>query len=306
MPYNIEIWVFNAAGEFVRQLFTGQSDLAPSAITLSSPVVVAGVPGGAVALKLGATLAGGFSQVAWDGTNDQGQIVASGQYYFQIKSRDSYSRVTSFVQPVAVVGVHGKDTVGVYNSAGELVVMLASSLPDGATVSGISLDQETFAPAFDPVTGAPLSFLTVSVLDGKGITHSFKWDGMTGQGRPAESGVYTVCGYSSEGQNSFMRNLTVLKSASAPGDPGARVAPNPTSADGKFQILYKPVLGFYGRASVYSLNGEVVLKSNDFSRGGAVYFDGGALAGGIYFVEFELMDGQAIYYSKRLKVAVLR
>jgi len=76
-PQGVDIDVFNSAGEQVRDLSTAGSP-AGAQFQLSSGVLVEGSSSGAV--KLG--LADG-STLAWDGTNDQGRLVAPGIYYVQ-------------------------------------------------------------------------------------------------------------------------------------------------------------------------------------------------------------------------------
>jgi hypothetical protein len=106
----LQITVFNSAGEEVRQLAQTEADsmVLASNVQISSSVITPSYTGGTNSTTTLSLTSG--ASFAWDGTNDAGQIVGPGQYYFEIKSTDGQGNSAEFTQSIVVMPTSGKVT----------------------------------------------------------------------------------------------------------------------------------------------------------------------------------------------------
>ena len=135
---NLALTVFNAGGEIVRHLWqqtdAGQVsfDLAPALLLLGASVS----PTVQVKVQNGPTL-------AWDGRNDQGRLVADGQYLLQLAHGQPAAPTVVCVRAVQVLSVKGGDWLEAVQAApnplavGETLRLQWTFLPAGSLVAQV-------------------------------------------------------------------------------------------------------------------------------------------------------------------------
>ncbi|HJT23337.1 MAG TPA: hypothetical protein VJ873_02095, partial [bacterium] len=100
------ILIYNEAGEEVKDLVTYFDDAGAtvvSGVQLSSAVIEPGGQGGGVPSQLVITLSTGTT-VVWDGTNNSGAFVQSGQYFLEVHTTNGNSSETTVIKQVSVDG----------------------------------------------------------------------------------------------------------------------------------------------------------------------------------------------------------
>jgi flagellar hook assembly protein FlgD len=111
--YRSSVLIYNEAGEVVRRLWSYVDDpgqAAVNGIELSTSVFRPSyAPTGGTPSQLSIRLSNGTT-VVWDGRNDSGTIVRTGQYFVEIHSVDGQGGETQVVQRVSVQG--GDRTAG--------------------------------------------------------------------------------------------------------------------------------------------------------------------------------------------------
>ncbi len=303
VPFQVNIDIYNSAGEKVRTLYSGTSQLPPSGFTLSSPGLAAG--NGSVSVLGTGALSNGQGAISWDGTNDNGQYVANGEYYFKIQSTDPFGKVTDYIESVGVVDTQSQESLVVYNSAGEQVAEIPLGGMSGTvTEFGVNSGAKAFT------VGKNGGGVPVTWTDGKGDSGGQVWDGKNAQGLVLGSGTYTMqlvkTGTGGE-QVVMSREVELLNLGEASGASTAKVAPNPVEAgQGWFEVSYVPGPAGQGEAMVYDLAGELVGRGVDADRSGTLKMDVSGMAGGVYVVDFEVQEQGQVLGRKVLRMAVLR
>jgi len=92
-------------------------------------------------------------EMAWDGRNDQGVLVANGQYMVVVESVDPQTGNPVVVSKMITMGAERTEVVArIFNAAGEEVVVLPT---DGlrAGVASIRIEPNPYAPVLNPVVG---------------------------------------------------------------------------------------------------------------------------------------------------------
>jgi hypothetical protein len=312
VPFRLEVTVYSSSGELVRNVYTGGAQQLQDQVKLSGPTLAVGTQAVYVVFK--GLLSNGDDSVAWDGTNNNGQLVGPGQYYFKVESHDAFGKVTTVVAPILVLPTGGQNILQVFNSAGEVVATIYPSmiLPPKATVEDFALDSTSFAAAFDPVTGAPLSHMNITLKDNQGNVYTAQWDGKNSQGKPVSSGVYDIQLLSAKGasQTVMSRQVEVLVAASKALGAEVYAAPNPfkpeAGQDAVVSVYYKPMLSGRASAKVYDIAGQQVGRALDGANSGLLQIQAGAWTSGIYFIDFEYTDGNGNLKRKVLRLAVVK
>jgi hypothetical protein len=304
MPILLHVSIYNSAGELVKTVFEGMAQEIPKQVKLSTPALAAGQ--GTATLQLPGLLFNG-QDVAWDGTNNNGQFVSGGEYYWKVESKDSYGHVSTLIQPMSVVNVMPLNSLEIFNSAGEVVADIPLQGYAGG-VTDFSLEESRFAAAYDPSTGAPLSRLKVTLKDASGASHDFFWDGRNSQGRPLDSGNYMVRLISQgQGQATLASlPLTVVRAAQAAAFEKASLAPNPAPADVR-RLTLEFGAGTAGRIHLrlYNLAGEAVARADGDAGPGRLDMDVSALSTGVYFAVAECWDLGAMKGRRVFNMAVI-
>jgi hypothetical protein len=297
----------------VKHVYSGGAQQLQDSIKLSDTSLALGA--GTVQLIFKGILASGGTSVDWDGTNDNGQLVSPGSYFFKVESHDAFGKIMSVSAAVTALPGTGQNSLQVFNTAGEVVATIYPSqyLPPKATVEDFFLDRTSFAAAFNPVTGAPLSHLNVTLKDNLGNFYTAQWDGKNSQGRPVASGVYVIQLLSSKGggQTLLSRQVDVLATKIEYPADKVFVAPNPLKPEAgqtaEVDVYYMPLaIGGRARARVYDVAGQMVGQVEDASNTGILRIDGGAWASGIYFIEFEYLDANGNRMRKIVRLGVVK
>jgi flagellar hook assembly protein FlgD len=312
MPYQLQVTIYNSAGEVVRTLFNGQAATLPGAVKLSTASLMAGQ--GSLTVDLGGPLNGGngvggtaAGLLVWGADNDNGQLVAGGVYTMKLEYQDRFGGVTSYTQSINVLQGAATASVNVYNSAGELVY---AKVYNSVSTTPMSLDlaNTVMAAAYDG-SGGGLGAIQGSLKMAGGPDQAFAWDGRGSNGQPVQPGVYTLQLVSGTGRGTIIdsRQISVIK---AP--PGALsvepvVGPNPAGPlAAEIAVSYPPTGLFSAEATLYDQAGERVESAIDPSQSGVLRLALGRCAGGVYLVELRARRAQGEPYRKVFKAAILR
>jgi len=311
MPFQLVVTIYNSAGEVVRGLYSGPVQVLPTSINLSSssssdPDILA--TGGTLTLSLPGMLGNGATSLAWTGTNDQGQPVATGIYTFKLELVDQYGHISTLNQQVTVMDTQGQDVLAVYNSAGELVYhQVLTRLPP--SVVSFTLASPSFVAAFDS-GGNPLpgTGLLLTYQDVNGNTYSQPWYGVGMDGQALSSGVYTVQLLRTVGSSSsILESQQVTLIRRGPQElGGAKVFPNPIMGSKKATLRFLPSAGSIAQAQVFSMASERVLVQSGPSEAGSLTLDTSHLAAGIYVVEFTKKQNDSVLVRNLIKIAIIK
>lgn len=295
MPFSLELGVYNAAGERVRQLFSGPSAILPSTFALTASSLLPGL--GTVELRSGDGLGSSLGLPAWDGTNDQGQLLSSGVYYLKVQTRDPFGQTSATVLPVQLLAVGDAQILAleVFNSAGEQVASLP--LSPAAAAGGVRLLNAVVIPGESP--------LQMQTTDIKGLTSLLNWYGLNAAGVALASGSYTMRAASQgPGHADVQFSFTILNSAvEAPAAP--HIAPNPVPAGAAGLTVLAPGGATPWSVELYDLSGALV-ASGSAGPGVAATLPLGSVSGGIYLAVVRTRDAHGLTRQWTLKAAILR
>jgi hypothetical protein len=309
MPDRLNVSIYNSAGELVRVLYDGMGQIQSGNFTLSSDALVPGGPG--VTMGLSGVLQGGLSALVWSGTNDNGQQVSGGTYYFKVEQRDPMGGTQAWTKTITVMPPALPQTLAVYNSAGELVAQMSvASLGSNVVLSDVGFaesGQATFVVSTDPVNPSGVTFL---VTKANGGTATLLWNGLNGQGQKVVSGSYTVQLVTPAlgAQSSvFSKGFTIIDAPDSLSALRAIVVPNPVASGDQTITFLTPGLsaGDNTQVGIYNLAGELVARgvSTDPSR---LVLPSSRWAGGIYLAVLEVRRGQTLVSRQLYRVAVVR
>jgi flagellar hook assembly protein FlgD len=136
--------------------------------------------------------------------------VTNGNYLIQIDSTSLAGVVTSVSKTATVNRNLSNIMVNIYNSAGELIRTLYSTVADstGASMTDVNLSANIFRPtSAAPVTSGTPSQVNIVVNSSDGTAVTLTWDGTNNSGTDVTPGVYTVDCHWSEGSTNF-QNIT--------------------------------------------------------------------------------------------------
>ena len=195
----VTVNIYNEAGEIVRHLDAVMADAVTLAngVNLSSETFSPSYQAGAGS-TLTVTLSNGTTMV-WDGRNDSGQIVPSGQYFLEVQSNDGQGGSSTVTKQVTVFH-HG------LNLEGTPVVVYPN--PDSQRVNGTAIQ---FA-------GSPGLSLKVNIYT---IAGELVQEGITGAqgsgtatwdfaGKTIASGLYLADIEITDSQGGFQRQVTKI------------------------------------------------------------------------------------------------
>ena len=278
VPFRITARVYNSAGELVKQLYDGRTNVLPQGLNPDKGAFVGGWD--QVRLPLPGVLAGGATALLWDGSNDAGQWVGAGTYYVKLEAADSFGAVTSLNAPVTVLPAPSEAWLRLSNDAGELIWQ--SRVPGGAR--GFSLSDATVALAGEG-QGASGPALRIQVGLGNGGALSVDWDGRNSGGRLVSAGVYNLSLSSAQpGASTVVQSakVSVLRGSDADLLGAAILGPNPALRVDEAQLRYAPRPGLPARVELYNLAGERVEQAEDPAQSGTLRLKLGRLASGTY------------------------
>jgi hypothetical protein len=317
----VEVTLYNAAGEVVRELFEGRASTGISTIELSSTTVVGGQS--PLTLSFNALLQGVGGSLVWVADNDSGQAVSSGTYYVSIKTSDQFGAESTVSREIAVIAAPGAGGgLDVFNAAGERVAQF-----DLSRFADPIVDFRVDTPTFSPVTAPGLSGtagagskveggivsgsgLLIHLLDTKGATHTIEWNGRNDQGVAVASGGYSLIlnhvdpvdgsKHKKAGSVQLLQNGLELDSARL------LVGPNPARDFVKaFYAVQGSAAVRFAQARLYNAAGELIATTVDDAGQGWLSFDVRPMSSGVYIVStvIQLSNGRIVRLSQ--KVAVL-
>lgn len=303
MPFRIAVTIYNEAGEVVRHLFTGVSQLSPSGFNTSVAAFVGNQ--GSVSVGLNGKIQGESGSLVWTGTNDNGQGVSGGIYYITVQSTDPFGAVQSWTKAVTVLPPPAQQTLDIYNSAGELVIQLNT-----AQISSLALTNVGFSNAAKSAAvlgpGLGVDFL---LQDTSGRQISYVWNGENGQGSTVAPGSYIIQLVNSNGGRQVVttKGFEILAAPLASSF-NVTVGPNPIGIGDRQLVFGLRGLGFGQGVTVklYSLDGELITQGLEAVGSQQVVIKVGNWSGGIYMAVIELRQGEMVLERKFVKVAVSR
>ncbi|HJT23373.1 MAG TPA: hypothetical protein VJ873_02275, partial [bacterium] len=197
---HVSVNIYNEAGEIVRHLENVTADAVTLAngLNLSANTFSPSYQSGTANSTLTVTLSDGITLV-WDGRNDNGQIVPSGQYFVEVQSNDGTGGTATVTKQVNVFhnGLSLTGTpVAVYPNpdsqrANGTVIYFA-------TDPSLSLKADIYTVAGEWLPGVQLQPM------GNGV---YKWDFA---GRTIASGIYLADIQITDAQGGFQRQVTKI------------------------------------------------------------------------------------------------
>jgi hypothetical protein len=318
MPYQVKLTLYNSAGEVVLNLFQGTAEFAPTELKTSSDTMPSGIlPDGSKAGSIGFIFQGALqgygngpiSTVYWQGLNNSAQMVGGGTYYAKLEVNDSFGAVASYTKEISVIQATTRQSLTIYNSAGEAVTHLALA---AATGSRLDIKDSTQAVEQDPSTGVIVGGFQIDLVqpDGSLSPSSQLWHGTNDQGQLLAQGSYTVELVSEEIGGPTVRetkSIVLLRTAAPSGLASAVIGPQPWRG-GVLQLWFTPLpmAGDGIRVRVYNAAAELVLEDYTPGSSGSLGLSASKLASGVYLVELTWVRGAALMERRVMKLAVAR
>jgi hypothetical protein len=299
MPLSYHVRVYNSAGELVRTLFEGQGE-ASTGMGLASGSFLEGQ--GSMVLNFGGRLENGSTQLSWDGTNDGGQYVGGGAYTVRVEIEDSFGHSDSWIQGVNVMPGASTQRLEIFNSAGELVVILDSGANSATALTRLGLKAGS-SGAFALESGG-VDFV---LDDGSGSPLYLTWDGRNAAGSFVAPGSYTAQLVDISGGRKVVvtQGFVILAGSKAPFIP--LLGPNPLGPQDKtLRLLAGVASGEHLELRLYNAAGELVGAATGAAGSGSLGLQLGPWSGGIYVAVIELREGSALKERKLIKMALIR
>jgi hypothetical protein len=237
----------------------------------------------------------------WNGSNDNGQQVASGIYYIKLEEHDSYGNVVTYVHEVVVLAVGNQIRLRIFNSAGEEVKTLLVATYSTHAPSRLVPDKDTVALGGGASGGINFDIGGISV----------NWDGTNNSGLQVGSGTYLV---QLEVQNLAgpqtvaSASVTVID-AGGPVLSSAIVVPNPVPASaGSIEVRWRPLPGVQVTARLYNVAGELVMSADNGSSPDRLHLDLNGrqvMASGIYLVSLTATSPSGSRERRSLKLVMV-
>ena len=312
LPYKLTLRVYNEAGELVKLLYNGPTQLLPGSLTVSQDLLPAG-GGGKLDIHFPGFLVDRSTTITWYGTNDTGQYINGGVYYIKAEIEDTFGKVTAMITTVNVVNVEPSNYMMIFNSAGELVKSRPLARFGNYLTVNMALGQKVFSPVYDAAaaTGVvPGTELVIHYERQDGLNYTDTWDGLSDQGIPVESGIYTVqLVYRGSLTDTTIQSYSVqvLSNGSSPVVKGALIGPSPAGMmaippSPTVTLFYPADNRYMGTVTVYSLAGELVAEA--LGTNGKAVIPVAHLASGIYVAVFEKRLYGATLSREVIKFAV--
>jgi flagellar hook assembly protein FlgD len=294
----VTVAVYNEAGEVVKSFPVKYLSKVVDSLDLSSNGLLSNV-GDSVTMTWG----GGRVLGTWDGTSNNGQLVANGTYYVKVDSVDAYGTTTSVTKSLSVGRAVSKVGLTVFNQAGEAVRHLTQTY--SGPIDNITEARLT-ASVISPTNGKSEGVTTTSVMSGNALLGT--WDGRNDGGQIVNNGQYYIELKVEDGKGDHSTvELTVSVLASRDGGQTAVVRPNVLTKDHPVGTIDGGVTGGTVNVKVYSLTGSLVETLNGTPGSGTAQLNGAALSSGMYILvgEVKKADG-TVSQNFRTKVMVVR
>jgi hypothetical protein len=246
----------------------------------------------------------------WDGTGNDGQLVANGEYHIKIDSVDNLGNVTTVTQTLMVSRALTKTSVLVYNQAGEVVrhLYLYSDDPGNTLVNGVQLSSNVLSPTYDSSASGVPTQLTLTLGNGATLV----WNGQNDQGAFVQAGQYFLEVHSYDGQGgetTITQQVSVVGDLEHSGLGPLTIQPNILNSTNGYQALFTvpAVSGWSLVVRVYTVAGELAPVPMTLQPSGALLMDGSNLASGVYIAQIEAhaSNGGGLIQQKLSKFLVL-
>ena len=291
--YTIRINVYNESGELVKTLLM---------TTLSEPINNAQIKLTNVINSLNDQVYVYYGNVlisAWNGTNNQNQPVANGQYYLTIDNVDPFGATTSITKAITVDRTLEQTEVLIYNESGEVVRHLYTSVtnPVPGSVTAVQLSNNVIAP--NNLGTAQNGSVTIEVTSSNTNANvKVVWNGTNDSGQVVTNGQYFIEVVTIDGQGSTVivtKNITVLASNN---NQQIYAAPNlltGASPQTTFRINSTMVLTL--QVNIYDTAGELVRTLQGTPGSNEVTWNLSGIASGLYLavVSVENTSGTVIH-----------
>ncbi|HTB22929.1 MAG TPA: hypothetical protein VK914_09500 [bacterium] len=309
----VTVAIYNSAGELVRSLYQGGAANPANQVQVLESVG----PGGALQVDVTGLDGQAGSDLIWNATNNGGQSVAAGVYTVQVATTNPFGQVQTQTKMVAVTAGAGPVSLGIFNSAGELVANLSAEMagqdsepvsmslapPDGQAGNGV-------VAVSGAAAGSGSGGLIIKITFANGDTKTVLWDGLGTQGQPLQPGNYLATLYQAEpGSDTVVKSQPFVLLGAADGSANsmaqsAIVVPNPVDGDW-FTVQFQPDATDSAAARLYTLDGGVAAEGA--SNGPGSLRLSGDWSGGVYLLDFEVHGGPGGTLARRvLKVAIVR
>jgi uncharacterized repeat protein (TIGR01451 family) len=290
-PINVQVAVYNSAGELVKTLLNQNFAQAIQSFQVSSALLTDQISSIAVSI-LGAPAA------SWNGTSQNGTLVSNGQYYINVQSTNSLGAVTTVTKTVTVSRSLSTLSVAVYNEAGEVVKHLYQALvPTGSnTIQSLVLSSKVISPGGPANSTGTVTQTTIQVaMSSGGVT--VVWDGSNDAGSIVTNGQYFVeANWVNDGVvQTIIQNVTVLNSGGGLAQGQVIAQPN-LLVGGQTTTLLKvnSTLRLTLTARFYAISGELVGTAQGLPGTNQVSWDAAGVASGFYLAVVELHDSEGM------------
>jgi flagellar hook assembly protein FlgD len=303
-PINVQVSVYNSAGELVKTLLIQSFAQVLQTFQLSSLTLTGQTN------SIGVSLMGNLA-TSWDGTSQNGTPVTNGQYFIKVQSTDSMGVVTSVTQTVTVNRSLSMVSVAVYNEAGEVVKHLYQALvPVGDnTIQSVSLSSSVISPGGPSASpGAPAQTNILVAMSSGGMT--IVWDGTGDAGNVVTNGQYFVEAHwvnESGGDQTITQKVSVLNSGRGMVQGQVFAQPN-LLAGGQTTTLLKvnSASSLTLTARFYTVSGELVGTAQGLEGTNQVAWNAMGVASGFYLAVVELQDSEGMVARQIIHLVVRR
>src|SRR5665213_566243 len=307
--FTVKVNIYNSAGEVVKTIVVQNVDQPIDNITLSTTNLISTLQGPGSLIYI---LYNGYIIATWNGSDNQGQPVTNGNYLIHIDSTSLSGVVTSVSQTATVNRNLSNIMVNVYNSAGELIRTLYSSVADatGNSMTDVFLSSNIFRPtSAGPVTTGTPSQVSIVLNSNDGTAVTIIWDGTNNSGTIVTPGVYTVDCHWSEGSTNFQnitRSVIVMGGIT---NTTVVARPNMLNSTNGMTTTFDGsgvTNAYLLQVNIYTIAGELLQNFASPSGMPEVSWNATGVASGLYIavIDIKNADGANIG-DQRLKILVL-
>jgi uncharacterized repeat protein (TIGR01451 family) len=304
--YTVNVNIYNSAGEVVKTLPV-RDILGPiDAINLQpgNQITTLQGPGSTIQIYFDGTLIG-----TWDGSNNSGKPVTNGTYKIMVASVSNAGVETNVSLSVTVNRQLSNVTVNIYNSAGELVKMLYSSVsnPFNAQMTNVILSSNVIRPGPGD-SGSPGS-LTITVGT-SGTPVTLTWDGTNNSSTIVTPGSYTIQVHWDNGQNDTGDISRTVLVAPTGGLYGTVVAePNVLEPRATLTTTFNGTgvtNAWTLNVRIYTIAGQLVESIHGVSGTATAQWTASGIASGIYIAAVEVQNANGgVIERQTLRLLVL-
>ncbi|HXL73674.1 MAG TPA: hypothetical protein VN963_08630, partial [bacterium] len=307
----VKVNIYNSAGEVVKTILVQNVNQPIDNITLSTTNLITTLQGPGSIIDI---LYNGYIIAIWDGSDNQGQPVSNGSYRIQVSSTSLNGVVTSVSQTGIVNRNLSNISVNIYNSVGELIRTLYSSVADatGASMTDVVLSSNIIRPSLSgpsTVTSGTPSEVSIVVNSSSGSPVTLMWDGTNNNGTDVTPGVYTIdCHWSEDSGNFQDINRSVIVEGGSV-NMAVVARPNMLNAANGLTTTFDATgvtNAYFIQVQLYTIGGELVHTLASPNGMPQATWNADGIASGIYIAAVNIQNANGgTIGMQRLKVLVL-